>query len=79
MDFLTKQKETHHPRERTLGCVYTLLGLKWATNKDLLPSTGNSALRYVAAWIGGEFGGEGIHEYVWLSSFAVHLKPSQHC
>ena len=40
MDFLTKQKETHHPRERTLGCLYTLLGLKWATNKDLLPSKG---------------------------------------
>ena len=27
------------------------------TNKDLLYSTGNSAPRYVAAWMGGEFGG----------------------
>ena len=27
----------------------------------------------------GEFGGEWIHVYVWPSSFAVHLKLSQHC
>ena len=27
-------------------------------NKDLLYSTGNSALCYVAAWMGGEFGRE---------------------
>ena len=31
------------------------------TNKDLLYSTGNSAQCYVAAWMGGEFGGEPIH------------------
>ena len=37
---------------------YTLLYLKWINNKDLLYSTGNSARRYVAAWMGGEFGGE---------------------
>ena len=42
------------------------------TNKDLLSSTGNSAQCYVAAWMGGEFGGEWIHVYVWLSLFAVH-------
>jgi len=28
----------------------------------------------VAAWMGGEFGGEWIHVYVCLSPFAVHLK-----
>jgi len=28
---------------------------------------------------GMEFGGEGIHVYVWLSPFSVHLKPSQDC
>ena len=39
----------------------------------------NFALCYVAAWMGGEFGGEWTHVYVWLSPFAVHLKPSQHC
>ena len=29
------------------------------------------------AWMGGEFDGEGIRVYVWLSPFAVHLV--QHC
>ena len=54
--------------------MYTLLYLKWITNDDLLDSTGNSAQCYVAAWVGGESGGEWIHVYVWLSPFAVHLK-----
>ena len=58
--------------------VYTLLYLKWITNKDLLCSTGNSAQCYVAAWMEGEFGREWIHVYVWLSPLAVHLKLS-HC
>ena len=53
---------------------YTLLYLKWITSKDLLPSTGNSAQCYVAAWMGGEFGGEWIRVYVQLSPFAIHLK-----
>ena len=34
--------------------MYTLLYLKWITNKDLLYSTGNSVQFYVAAWMGGE-------------------------
>ena len=59
--------------------MYTLLYLKWITNKDLLYITGNSAQYYVAVWMGGEFGGEWIHVHVWLSPFAVHLKLSQHC
>jgi len=42
-------------------------------------STGNSAQCYVAAWMGGEFGEEWIHVYVWLSPFCVHLKLSLHC
>ena len=58
--------------------AYTLLCLKWITNKDLLCSAGNSAQCYVAAWMGGEFGGKWIHVYVWLSAFALHLKLSQH-
>ena len=37
--------------------MYTLLYLKWITNKDLLYGTWNSAQCYVAAWMGGEFGG----------------------
>jgi len=36
----------------------------------------NSAQCHVAAWMGGEVGGEWIHVYVWLSPFAVHLKVS---
>ena len=41
--------------------MYTVLYLKWITNKDLLYSAGNSTQCYVAAWMGGEFGGEWIH------------------
>ena len=37
--------------------MYTMLYIKWITNKDLLYSTGKSAQCYVAAWMGGEFGG----------------------
>ena len=39
----------------------------------------NSVQCYVAAWMGGEFGGERIHVYVWLSPFTVHVRLSQHC
>ena len=47
--------------------LYTLLYLKWITNKVLLNSTGNSAQCYVAAWMGRESEGEWIHVHVWLS------------
>ena len=43
-----------------------LLYFRWITNKDLLYSTETSAQRCGAAWVGGEFGGEGIHVCVWL-------------
>ena len=56
---------------------YTLLYLKWITNKVLLYSTGKSAECYVATRMGRESGGEWLHVYVWLSPFAVHLKLSQ--
>ena len=36
--------------------MYTLLYLKWVTNKDLQYSTGNSAACNVAAWMEGEYG-----------------------
>ena len=87
---LTKQKETHRLRKQTYGChgegvvrdfgkvMYTLLYLKWITNKDLLYSTYSFAQCYVAAWMAREFGGEWMHVYVWLSLFTVHLKLSQH-
>ena len=81
--------QNHRLRKWTYGCqgeeweegivrkfginMYAQLYLK-RTTKDLLYSTGNSALCYVAAWMGGEFGRQWIHVYVWLSPFAIHLK-----
>ena len=58
--------------------MYTLLYLKWITDKDQLYSTGSSAQCYMTTWMGGEFAGELTHVYVWLSPFTVHLKLSQH-
>ena len=64
---------------RELGMdMYIPLYFKWITNKVLLHSTGNFAQCYVEAWMGGEFGGEWIHVYVWLSLFAVYLKLSRY-
>ena len=90
-----KPERTHRLREWTYGCqgkgcregifrefginMYTLLYLKWITNKDLLYSTWDFAQCYLAAWLGGEVGGEWAHIYVWLSSFAGYMKLSQHC
>ena len=49
------------------------------TSKDL-DSTWNSAQCYVATWMGGEFEGEWIHVYTWLSPFTVHKNiVTQHC
>ena len=62
-----------------MDLYYTLLYLKWITNKVLLYSTWNSAQYYVAARMGVGFGREWIHIYVWLNPFAIHLKISQHC
>ena len=53
--------------------MHTPLYLKWKINKAVLYSTWNSAQRYIADWMGGEFGGECTHVHVWLSSSAVHL------
>ena len=63
--FCTKRLKMREGIVREFGMDrYTLLYLKWITNKDLLYSTGNSARCYVAAWMGGEFGGEWIHVYI---------------
>ena len=43
--------------------MYTLLYLKWITDKDLLDSTRNSAQYYVAAWMGGSLG---ENEYMFM-------------
>ena len=45
----------------------------------LLHRAGSSAQSYVAAGMGGEFGGKWIHVYACLSPLAVHLKLSLHC
>ena len=58
--------------------MYILPCLKWIINKVLLYSTENSVQCYLAATMGGEFGGEWVHVYVWLSLFAAHMKLSQH-
>ena len=55
---------------------YTLLYLKWITNKALLYSTEISARCHRAVWMGGEFRRDWIHVYAWLSPFAVHWKLS---
>ena len=59
--------------------MYTLLYLKWITNKDLLYSTGNSAPCYVTGWMGAELRGESIDIYGCLSCFVVHLKLPEDC
>ena len=41
--------------------MYIVIYLKWITSKDLLNNTWNSAQCYMAARMGGEFGGEWIH------------------
>ena len=67
---------------RVCVCVCVWRGAARAARSNtketyLLYSTGNSAQCYVAAWMGGAFGGERIHVYVGLSLFAVHLRLSQ--
>ena len=45
----------------------TLFYLKWIINKDLLYSTGNSVQCYGAAWMGGEFEGNGyMYMHGWV-------------
>ena len=39
--------------------MYTLLYLKWITNKDLLYNTWNSAQCYVPGWMGAGFWEDG--------------------
>ena len=56
--------------------MYTLLYLRWITNKVLLYSTENSFQCYVEAWMGGEFVGEWIHVYVTAESFYYPLKTT---
>ena len=86
MNLFTKQIQTHRLRRGSYGCqegrmagrasegvwtdVHTLI-FKMDNHKALLYRTGNAARCHVAAWMGGEIGGEWIHVYVWLSPFAI--------
>ena len=60
------------------GHVHTAI-FKMDSQQGPTYSTWNSVQYYMAAWMGGEFGGEWIHGYVWMSPFTVHLKLSQNC
>ena len=67
-----QNKQIHRLRDRTYDCcgeegwkgivwefgidMYTLVYLKWKTNKDLHYSTKNSAQFYGEAWIAGNLG-----------------------
>ena len=59
--------------------LYTLLYLKWITDKALLYSSWNSAQCYIAAWTSLRENGCVCVYNVWLSYPAVHLKLSQRC
>ena len=39
--------------------MYTMLYLKWITNKDLLSSTGNATQHAAPVWLGGVSGENG--------------------
>ena len=58
--------------------MYTLLYLKWTTTKEFLQYRKLCSMLYGSLAGRGEFGGEWIHVYMWLSPFGVHLKLSQH-
>ena len=53
--------------------------LKMDNQQGPTVSTGNSAQCYMAAWMGGEFGGERIHVSAWMRPFSIYLRLSQHC
>ena len=58
--------------------MYTLLHVKWMTNKDLLHSTRDSAQCYVAAWMGGVWGK--IDTRVWMvASLRCSPETAPHC
>ena len=83
MNLSTKQKQTDRLGERMYGYqggmmgdgmardlgvdMYTLRCVEWVTNKDLLCSAGSSAQCSVAAWMGGESGGEWRHVCVYTA------------
>ena len=59
---------------REFEIMYTLLYLKWITNKDLLYSTGNSAQCYVAAWLEGSLE-ENEYMYIYIKAESLYRSP----
>ena len=59
--------------------IYTLLYIKWITNKDLLYSTRNSPQYSVMTYMGKGSKEEWICVYAYLIYFAVQQKSTQHC
>ena len=57
---VARREEWEKETVREFGIdMYTLLYLKWITNKDLLYTTGNSAHCYMVAWMEGSLGKNG--------------------
>ena len=54
-ELMVAEGKNRENRQGVWNRLYTLLYLKWITNKDLLNSTGNSVQIYVTAWMGEEF------------------------
>ena len=79
-----QNRKTHRLRKQTHGCwleemvkdfgklKYTLLYLKWITNKSLLYTTWNSTQYYVPAWMGG---GLGENRYMYMYGWIPSLSP----
>ena len=57
--------------------MYTLLYLKWITNKDLQYSTDNPAQSHVVAWMGGVCGAL-ASEIVKLQKGELHAQNTDH-
>ena len=51
--------------------MYTLLYLKWITNKDQLHSRGNFGQSYAAAWMLGEFEESG-YMYIYMAESLLY-------
>ena len=58
--------------------MYTLLYIKYITNKNLLYSTGNSTQYSIMTYMGKEPKKEWMHVYVLLIYFAIQQKLTQH-
>ena len=60
------------------GHVYIVIFKMNNKQRPTVYSTWDYAQCYVAAWMVCGGGGKWIHVYVWLTSFTIHLKLSQH-